>query len=380
AYHSPPYQEITRLAKGGNGTVDLAINLNCRDRCELVAIKTVHRNDTQPTPPEFQTLRFLGPHKNIVECHMFYNDPLDPTSQKIVFEYCSMGDLWDYAQTFDSAIPEMFLWNVFQQVSNALREIHRKGVVHGDLKPLNILVIPPYPGSRDPVLKIADFGTAQHHPDRNIPRAHVGTWKFNPPESTRTFGPETDIWALGVMIHMLATDEVPYFRREIHANSASEWFRYNCCFVPFQTPEIEHYIEFCFWLAQHPVSIIRIDKLHTWSTSERSAIRSKLLNYFMMRCLDTEWRTRIRASELHRFTAILEVFAQELSENEMDEVLDSFDDGRDKTWNQIKRVTDSFVVEQLYLAVDKRFRQLGNPKIMRIARYLPRLMDNNDFE
>jgi len=72
----------------------------------------------------------------------------------IVTEYASAGDLFSY---LSGGIPfnETTCRAVFQQVVRGLHHLHRKGVVHLDIKPENILL------GKNGIVKIADFGMSE---------------------------------------------------------------------------------------------------------------------------------------------------------------------------------------------------------------------------
>ncbi len=88
---------------------------------------------------------------------------------------------------------------------------HRQGVVHRDVKPMNLLL------SRDPpAVKIADFGLAI---DAEVTRMTtvgtvMGTISFMAPEQIRgeqrLIGASSDVYALGVTLFELLTLELPY--------------------------------------------------------------------------------------------------------------------------------------------------------------------------
>ena len=48
-------------------------------------------------------------------------------------------------------LSDLELWNIFRQVAAGIRYLHFQNVVHGDIKPQNLLV------GDDGVVKIADF-------------------------------------------------------------------------------------------------------------------------------------------------------------------------------------------------------------------------------
>jgi serine/threonine protein kinase len=126
-------------------------------------------------------------------------DPfLKPATQLVtVFEFCPMGDVVTYTKKFfegSHSVPELFLWHILKHVSCALDFLHHHGVVHGDVKPSNILLTAPRDGRIYPLAKISDFGSSSTNPPRNIPQAHEqGTMEYSPPEAVHRYGPEADI-------------------------------------------------------------------------------------------------------------------------------------------------------------------------------------------
>lgn len=369
------YTEIKPLAEGGNGQVHL-----CRDSRlgKLVAVKTIHR-EYSSEPHEVRVLKALGEHENIVRFRQALDHPTNPKYQKIVFEYCQMGDLEDYAQTFKDRIPEMFIWNVFSQLSNALVLLHQNGIVHGDLKMVNVLVTPPQKFEVWPRLKLADFGTSQIWPARNVPCAHLGTWGCSPPESDTMFGTETDIWALGAIIHVLAIGKQPYHKESIEQGDVGIWFYQNYGALPPGTPYPKYFMQYCYWQARHPCNPRRIDirTRHAWF--QTTCKHSKLLNYFMMRCLDIEWRSRIAAFELHHFLPAIETFVLQITTAGHEDILDKFDDGRGPYWEKIYEMSDYKVLQQVYFAVADRATRWKNPRMMQMVRSLPGFMDAKDY-
>ncbi|TAI40339.1 serine/threonine protein kinase, partial [Streptomyces tsukubensis] len=84
--------------------------------------------------------------------------------------------------------------------AEALRDIHRVGVVHRDLKPSNVLLAPDGP-------KVIDFGISRPV-DRDLRTETgklIGTPPFMAPEQfqrPREVGPAADVFAMGaVLVH-----------------------------------------------------------------------------------------------------------------------------------------------------------------------------------
>jgi serine/threonine protein kinase len=95
-------------------------------------------------------------------------------------------------------------------ICDALEYIHRHGIVHGDLKPENVMV-----GAKDDI-KLMDFGLAQESKvslwRRARPRIAMGTPDYVSPEQTKgkLGDARSDLYSLGIMLFEMLTGEVPF--------------------------------------------------------------------------------------------------------------------------------------------------------------------------
>ena len=98
-------------------------------------------------------------------------------------------------------LPPSFVAVLLDQLLQALAAVHDRGVVHGDVKPANLL-LEPTAGGR-PHLRLADFGVATYEADgvRFAPGGPVGTPGYLAPEQEQGAPPHPsqDVYAAGVL-------------------------------------------------------------------------------------------------------------------------------------------------------------------------------------
>jgi serine/threonine protein phosphatase PrpC/tRNA A-37 threonylcarbamoyl transferase component Bud32 len=138
----------------------------------------------------------------------------DPKVNKLylVLEYMKLGDLMQImrgdAKVYRcDRMREAPLWTVFRQVTSGLEYLHLQNIVHGDIKPQNLLL------SEDGVLKIADFGISKMLAQEEALLETAGTPAFMCPEicaGEPYSGMLADVWALGVTMFMLRCGRPPF--------------------------------------------------------------------------------------------------------------------------------------------------------------------------
>ena len=115
---------------------------------------------------------------------------------------------------------------IVEHVAGALAAAHRAGVVHRDLKPGNILL------DEDGNAYLADFGIAKNlstpnFEDQTQADVIVGSPAYISPEQIRSefVRPQTDIYALGVMLYELLTGTTPFAKETLNQATFDEMRR-----------------------------------------------------------------------------------------------------------------------------------------------------------
>jgi len=123
----------------------------------------------------------------------------------LVIEYGDKGTLAD-VQSGTSFLPRVVKTELCRGIAYGLEALHDQGIVHGDMKPENIIICSDQNGSLVP--KLADFGFAIIESSENVSRYIAGTRTWRAPES---FAPvpvaklkSTDIYSFGLVVWSVA--------------------------------------------------------------------------------------------------------------------------------------------------------------------------------
>lgn len=204
------YQLITTVGQGNMGAV-----YRCVDKLTggTVALKrvligkdlgfsaTVSQNTNARTAliQEFKMLATLR-HPNIISVLDYGFD-----DERVPFFTMNWLENADYFVSACQKVPIEQKLDLITQMLQALMYLHRRGIIHRDIKPTNVLV-------QDGVVKVLDFGLATGDTASQSDESVVGTLQYISPEILRGDGASfaSDLYAVGLMLYEVFANSSPY--------------------------------------------------------------------------------------------------------------------------------------------------------------------------
>ena len=202
------------LEEVGNGGMAVVYKAKDFDTDSIVAVKILREEylDNEEFCRRFRNesraIALLN-HPNIVKIFDVCNSP---SLQYIVMEYIDGISLKDYIEQ-QRVIRVKEAVHFTTQILRALMHAHSKGIVHRDIKPQNIMLLP------NGRIKVTDFGIARLITSQTstITDKAIGSVHYIAPEQARgaTTDARADLYSVGVMLYEMLTGKLPF-----DANSA----------------------------------------------------------------------------------------------------------------------------------------------------------------
>jgi serine/threonine-protein kinase len=212
------YRLLAAVASGGMATVYKAQDTLLS---RLVAVKVLRERLAQD--PQFvqrfreeaQAAANLN-HPNIVTIYDVGRDQAPGVERHyIVMEYVEGQDLKQRIRAGAAVGRALGIEEAVEfarQVCEGVGSAHRRGLVHCDLKPQNVLITP------EGKVKVADFGIARAYTSLVAERADVvwGTPQYYSPEQATGAAPTpaSDVYSIGVMLFEMLTGRLPFEARD----------------------------------------------------------------------------------------------------------------------------------------------------------------------
>ncbi|MCP5159706.1 MAG: protein kinase [Gammaproteobacteria bacterium] len=203
--HIPGYQIERELGQGGMAIVYLATQESLHRYVALKVIKPVLTTDEEFAQRFLREGRIIAqlsdPHIVTV-----YDIASHEGNYYLSMEYLPGGTLQQHIR---NGLPLADVLSITRVIAAALDYAHRRGIIHRDIKPQNIL----FRENGQPVL--TDFGIAKTLGTSSIMTRtglSLGTPRYMSPEQIRGQGVDAraDIYSLGVLFYEMLTGNVPY--------------------------------------------------------------------------------------------------------------------------------------------------------------------------
>lgn len=201
------YQIIRKIGDGG-----MAFVYQAKDRLlnRIVAVKVLR--------PEFVDDKdFLAKfkreaeavanitHPNIVNV---YDVGQEEKVHYIVMEYVDGKNLKEIIKD-EGVLDEYTALDITKQIAQALSAAHKKGVIHRDIKPHNILI-----SNEERQVKVADFGIAKAVSNSTITNigSIIGSVHYFSPEQAKgqSVSNNADLYSLGIVLYEMLLGKVPF--------------------------------------------------------------------------------------------------------------------------------------------------------------------------
>ena len=201
------YEIIRKVGDGG-----MAFVYEAKDRLlnRTVAVKVLR--------PEFvDDEEFLGKFKREAEAVASLSHPNivnvydvgeDGKVHYIVMEFIDGQNLKDIIKN-EGTLDEYTALEITKQIANALSAAHKKGIIHRDIKPHNILI-----SNEGRIVKVADFGIAKAVSNSTMTNigSIIGSVHYFSPEQAKGkyVTNNADLYSLGIVLYEMLIGKVPF--------------------------------------------------------------------------------------------------------------------------------------------------------------------------
>ncbi|KAG6500412.1 hypothetical protein ZIOFF_040257 [Zingiber officinale] len=187
-----------KIGKGRFGSVRL-----CRSKAngDEFACKTLRKDGDESVHREVEIMQHISGHPGIVTLKAVFEDEI---SFHLVMELCSGGRLIDQINK-EVRYSEQRAAILIKELITIIKYCCEMGVVHRDIKPENILL------TASGKIKLADFGLAVRFIAGQKLSGRAGSPAYVAPEVlVGDYSEKVDIWAAGVLLHLLLVGELPF--------------------------------------------------------------------------------------------------------------------------------------------------------------------------
>ncbi len=200
------YKLVKYIGEGSSAVVFKADDLRTGRPVAVKVLKPEHAKDVKSVKRfenECRVISMLS-DDNIVR---MVEVSIGTYSKYIVMEYINGITMRNYMDK-QGALSFEEIMHYCEQILYGLEHAHSKGIIHRDIKPQNIMLLP------KGKIKITDFGIAQVNDEAgaNLNDIPAGTAYYISPEQAAggEVDARSDIYSLGVMMYEMATGKLPF--------------------------------------------------------------------------------------------------------------------------------------------------------------------------
>ena len=198
------YNIIKKIASGGMATIYLASHKDTKVKAAIKLLKEELQDKEKITDRFTQEGLLKLNHPNIVKVLAVGTHSNTPY---IVMDYIEGSDLEEVIKS-KGRLPVKKALNIFTQILQALSYVHKKGIIHRDIKPKNILI------DKDGNVKLTDFGIAKslYSHIKTATGGYLGAPAYSSPEQMdgKEVDIRSDIYSLGITLYEMLAGRVPF--------------------------------------------------------------------------------------------------------------------------------------------------------------------------
>ena len=219
------YRLEALLGKGGMGIVWRAEHAHLHGSVAIKFLLDRFRAKPQVIERFWQEATVMGElgHPNIVRVHDI--SPASAEMPYITMELLEQGSLREYLRKSGGTLPPDEAVELMDGVLSALIAAHKRGIVHRDIKPDNLMLATMRSFETDMnevQLKILDFGASlllDNQSDINTTEGLLGTPYYMSPEqaSGTPLDQRSDLYSTAVVLYELVSGKLPHTAEDVHS-------------------------------------------------------------------------------------------------------------------------------------------------------------------
>jgi len=198
------YELITKIGRGKYSEVFHGVNLKDESDVVIKILKPIQKFKIQR---EVRILQALNGGPNIIPLIDTIRDPQTRISS-FVFPLVNKTDLRELINDLDDMDFRYYMYELLRAIEYA----HSKGIMHRDIKPLNVAI-----DHSQRKLVLLDWGLAEfYHPMKNY-NVRVASRHYKPPElltDMHDYHYSLDMWSFGCLMAGMILDRDPFFNGE----------------------------------------------------------------------------------------------------------------------------------------------------------------------